>query len=177
MLFRAALIAGICIFALSLSAQDNNGTANPQQCPAGTACSNFHADGYPTLATRPEGARPTNRKWEIEDFKPVDSSISCAVVKYDLDELMPILHLLCPGPQVFAPLRVHLTLTWKAPSEVPESMQNMLVDAASNSMVRFKSKPGESRVELTLHDAEETQSLKEWVKFTKVNVGLVVPPQ
>jgi len=173
MLFRTALAAGLCIFAFSLSAQDNKKTAtNPQQCPAGTACSNLHAGGYPTLATRPGAV-----KWQIEDFTPTDSSISCAVVKYDMDEFMPILHLLCPGPQVFAPLRVHLTLTWKTPDEVPESMQNMLVDAASNSTVRFKSRPGESRVELTLRDAEEKQSLKEWVKFTKVNVGLVAPPQ
>ncbi len=178
MSFRTVVVTCLFLLALSLSAQNNGTAAGQAQCAAGTSCSNFRGpEGYPTLATRPASAPPAGRRWEIEDFKPVDSSISCAVVKYDLDNLMPILHLLCPGPQIFAPLRVHLTLTWKDVSEVPESMKNMLVDATSNSTVKFKSRPGESRVELTLRDPDDTQSLKEWVKFTKVNVGLVVPPQ
>ena len=172
MLFRIAIIAYVCAFTLSLHAQNNGTAADGSQCPAGAACSNFHtADRYPSLVTR-----PPNGNWQIEDFKPIDAAITCSVVKYEMDELMPVLHLLCPGPQVFAPLRVHLTLTWKSPGEVPQGMQYMLVDRASNSTVKFKSKPGESRVELTLHDANDTKSLKEWVKFTKINVGLVVPP-
>lgn len=172
MLFRTAVIACLCAFTLSLAAQNNGATAGQEQCPAGTVCSNFHTpDSYPTLVTRPE-----KNRWQI-DFKPTDASISCAVVKYDPAQLMPVLHLLCPGPDVFAPLRVHLTLTWKDVSEVPDSMRNILVDAASNSLVRFQSKPGESRVELNLHHAEETQSFKEWVNFTKINVGLVPSTQ
>lgn len=170
--FRIAIFTCVCAFTLSLHAQSGGSVTDQSQCPAGAACSNFHApERYPALATRPQDGN-----WQIENFTPIDAAITCSVVKYEVDELMPILHLLCPGPQVFAPLRVHLTLTWKTPSEVPEAMQNMLVDQASNSTVKFKSRPGESKVELTLRDADDAQSLKEWVKFTKINVGLVVPP-
>ena len=172
MLFRTAIVT--CVFALVLSSNAQNpGNATSQtRCPPGAVCTNFNpADGYPTLSRR-----PANGTWQIEDFKPIDGSITCSVVKYEMDDLMPVLHLLCPGPQVFAPLRVHLTLTWKSTTEVPEALKSMLVDRSSNSLVKFKSRPGESKVELTLHDAADTQSLKEWVNFTKVKVGLVVPP-
>lgn len=115
-----------------------------------------------------------NGKWEVEEFKPTDASVTCSVVQYDTSQPKPILHLLCPGPQIFAPLRVHLALTWKEVAEVPSAMRNMLVDL--NSLVKFKSKPGNSKAELTLHNPQDTESLKEWVSFTRINVGLVLNP-
>lgn len=174
MLFRTAIISSLFVFSLFLDAQSNGpALKSPQPCPPVATCSTFPASGNtPVLRTR-TGASTAAGKWQVEDFKPSDASISCAVVKYEWDDVMPILHLLCPGPQVFAPLRVHLTLTWKNEAEVPETIKTMRVESDRNSVVQFKSQPGESRVELTLYDVEETQSLKEWVKFTKVKVGLV----
>jgi hypothetical protein len=174
MLVRTVVIASLFVFSLFLSAQNNNGPAltPSQQCPVGATCSTIPANA-PVLRTRNESTRNETSAWKVEDFKPSDASISCSVVKYEWDDVMPVLHLLCPGPQVFAPLRVHLTLTWKNESEVPDTIKTMRVDSDRNSMVQFKSQPGESRVELTLNDPDQTQSLKEWVKFTKVKVGLV----
>ena len=77
---------------------------------------------------------------------------------------LPILHLLCPGPQIFAPLRVHLTLSFADAKEIPKDMHNMLVDF--NRAVRFKSKAGDSQAELTLHAKQDTQSETKWAKFT-----------
>ncbi|HEX7289268.1 MAG TPA: hypothetical protein VF532_23995 [Candidatus Angelobacter sp.] len=169
MLYRTAVAASLFVFSLFLNAQNNNGPAltPSQQCPPGATCSTFPANA-PVLHTRGE-----SNTWKVEDFKPSDAAISCSVVKYEWDDVMPVLHLLCPGPQVFAPLRVHLTLTWKNENEVPDTIKTMRVDSDRNSMVQFKSQPGESRVELTLNDPDQTQSLKEWIKFTKVKVGLV----
>jgi len=171
MLFRTAILASLIAFSILASAQNNSPTLQARPCPAGANCSPAVASNSPdtpTLRTRNDASR-----WQIEDFKPTDASITCSVVKYEWNDVMPIVHLLCPGPQVFAPLRVHLTLTWKNESEVPEAIKTMRVETDRNSVVQFKSQPGESRVELTLCDAEETQTLKEWVKFTKVKVGLV----
>jgi hypothetical protein len=112
-------------------------------------------------------------KWEVQDFKATDDSVSCAVVKYDSTLALPTLHLLCPGPDIFAPLRVHLALTWKDSREIPSVMKNMLVDMSKS--VKFKSKPGESRAELTFHDSRKTESTTRWISFTSVNVGLVLP--
>jgi len=66
-----------------------------------------------------------------------------------------------------------LTLTFADIKEIPKDMHNMLVDF--NRAVRFKSKSGESQAELTLHAKEDTQTQTKWVKFTKVNVGIVLP--
>jgi len=99
--------------------------------------------------------------------------VSCAVVKYDSTLALPTLHLLCPGPEIFAPLRVHLALTWKNVSEIPLVMKSMLVDMSRS--VKFKSKPGDSRAELTLQNSQRTQSMKQWISFSDVNVGLVLP--
>jgi hypothetical protein len=169
MLFRTAILAGLIPFSVFINAQNNGPTLKVPSCPAGANCSSsITTNDAPVLHTRNDATR-----WQVEDFKPSDASITCSVVKYEWNDVMPIVHLLCPGPQVFAPLHVHLTLTWTDESEVPEAIKTMRVETDRNSAVQFKSQPGESRVELTLCDAEETQTLKEWVKFTKVKVGLV----
>lgn len=150
--------------------QYNTGAAQPS-CPAAgcTSNSNNSAGGssLPSVSV--------NGKWEVQDFKASDSSVSCAVIKFDSALAMPILHLLCPGPEVFAPLRVHLMLTWKNAFEIPNDVRRMLVDTSRS--VKFKSKPGDSQAELTFHDPQATNSKKEWITFTEVNVGLVLPPK
>ncbi|HYX54076.1 MAG TPA: hypothetical protein VE783_11545 [Candidatus Limnocylindrales bacterium] len=115
-------------------------------------------------------SKPTNGKWEVEDYKrSKDASISCAIVKYQADN-KPQVHLLCPGPEIYAPLRVYLALTWNEAKDVPSSLKNLQVD--TNAAVRFKSRPGNPMAELTLRDAARSQ--KEWVSFNKINVSLVL---
>ncbi len=167
MLHRTLSIASLLVLFSTAHAQVK---AAPIQEPCNSGnCTNFTSpDRGPAFSPQ-----PSNGKWDSLDFKPVDASVSCSVVKYDLSAVKPVLHLLCPGPQIYAPLRVHLALSWAEPDQIPLNMKNMLVDA--NSPARFKSTPGDARAELTLHAAQQTQSQKEWVKFTKVNVSLVLP--
>lgn len=116
---------------------------------------------------------PVNSKWQVEDFKETNASVSCAVVKYDHEATRPTVHLLCPGPNIFAPLRVHLALTWKSVSQIPSVMKNMLVDVSR--AVKFKSKPGDTRAEITFYTPQMTGTRTKWVRFTEVSVGLVLP--
>jgi hypothetical protein len=157
----------ICLLAFPLSAQKVTSGSNVPKCPSGN-CTDHSTAPAPMFPSH-----PVPGKWEVEDFKSTNSSISCAVMKYDVTSSLPILHLLCPGPQIFAPLRVHLTLSFADVKEIPKDMHDMLVDF--NRAVRFKSKSGESQAELTLHAKADTQTEKMWVKFTKVNVGIVLP--
>jgi hypothetical protein len=161
------LFVFICLLAFPLSAQQLNSGDNGQKCPGGN-CTNY---GVANAATFP--SHPVPGKWQVEDFKSTDSSVTCSIMKYDSTTNLPILHLLCPGPEIFAPLRVHLTLSFASVKEIPRDMHDMLVDF--NRAVRFKSKSGDSQAELTLHAKEDTQTQTKWVKFTKVNVGIVVP--
>lgn len=172
MFSRALTLFAVLLLALPGVGQVSGNKIASQNNQAVCESGNCKADkGLAAAASLP--SVPTRGKWEVEDFKPSDDSVSCAVVKYDSTPVLPTLHLLCPGPEIFAPLRVHLALTWKNVSEIPLVMKSMLVDLSRS--VKFKSKPGDSRAELTLHNAQSTQSTKQWISFTDVNVGLVLP--
>ncbi len=161
------LFVVICLLGLPLSAQNLTPGNDVPRC-ATNNCTDHSATPASTFPSHPAPG-----KWEVQDFKSTNASVSCAIMKYDVTTSLPILHLLCPGPQIFAPLRVHLTLSFADAKEIPKDMHNMLVDF--NRAVRFKSKAGDSQAELTLHAKQDTQSETKWVKFTKVNVGIVLP--
>lgn len=166
----ALLFSVLPALAQNINPQGNNQSAQAS-CPSGNCINENNFAAAPSLPSV-----PVKGKWEVEDFKNSDASVSCSVVKYDSTLARPILHLICPGPDVFAPLRVHLSLSWKQVSEIPAIMRSMLVDVSRS--VKFKSKLGESRAELTLQDPQATaRATKEWITFTDVNVGLVVPPK
>lgn len=169
MFSKVCLLALICS-ALPCRAQRIENSATPASCLFGSCITGDTLSAAPSLPSV-----PVRGKWQVEDFKKSDASVSCAVVKYDSTHSRPILHLLCPGPDIFAPIRVHLTLTWRDVREIPSVMKNMLVDMSRS--VRFKSKPGDSKAELTFQDADATRKVKEWISFSEVNVGLVLPPK
>jgi hypothetical protein len=172
-MFRAVAILSLLFSTLPSVAQFSNQRSNQvTQAPCGPgACGTGK-----TLASAPSlPSNPVTGKWQTEDFKPSDASVSCAVVKYDSTVSRPVLHLLCPGPDVFAPLRVHLSLTWKNENEMPPIMRSMPIEISRS--VNFKSRPGISRVELRFQDPQARRLIKEWVTFTEVNVGLVLPPK
>jgi hypothetical protein len=163
------VLSSLPTFAQGSERVANSGSSN---CP-GASCRNT---GNVAAATAPTSlpSRPVPGKWEVEDFKASDASVTCSVVKYDSTVPLPTLHLLCPGRQVFAPLRVHLSLSWKDIAQIPAAMHGMLVDI--NSVVKFKStKAGNPTAELTLQDPNAARSSRQWITFTQVNVGLVLP--
>lgn len=172
-MFRAVAILSLLFSTVptlaQFSKQQNNEAADQQPCGTGDCGTGNTLASAPSLPSN----NPIRGKWQTEDFTPTDASVSCAVVKYDSTVSRPVLHLLCPGPDVFAPLRVHLTLTWKNENEMPPIMRSMPVDISRS--VNFKSRPGFSKVELRFQDPQARRSIKEWVTFTEVNVGLVVP--
>lgn len=170
MLARMLSVA-LLVVSPSLFAQNNQPSSQASQprCVSSPCASPAATSSAPILPSV-----PVRGKWEVEDFKTTDASVSCSVVKYDSTVTRPILHLLCPGRDIFAPLRVHLTLTWKDAKQIPAAMRSMLVDI--DKAVKFKSsKAGDSKAEITLQDPQAARSVKEWVTFTQVNVGLVLP--
>jgi hypothetical protein len=170
MLHRTVCLASLFIVtALFARAQVKN-TQNSESCK-GRKCAKFAAsDRGPDF--------PANSSLSNVDplsYKQGDGPVSCAVVKYDVSGQSPVLHLLCPEPQVYAPLRVHLALSWTEPGEIPQIIKNMAVDP--NSLALFRSVPGNTRAELWMHSVQDAQSRKEWVKFTTCKVSLVLPPE
>src|SRR5689334_4054735 len=168
MSYRIFSLAAVFALVVSLHAQVQPPPS--QQCSGGNCRTFVPADRgtvFPSV--------PSKGKWETLDFKPGDASVSCGVVKYEIADSKPTLHLLCPAAEIYAPLRVHLALSWADIKDVPEALKGMLVDTAS--AVKFKSTPGDARAELALHRSQESLLHREWIHFTKVNVALVLPPQ
>jgi hypothetical protein len=169
---RLSSIFFILFSSASLLAQNNPTSSDVNSQPGCTSAECKTQDQVASAGSLP--SIPSKGKWQVEDFKTTDASISCSVAKYDSTASRPILHLICPERDVFAPLRVHLTLSWKDVAQIPLSMRSMLVD--TSRVVRFKStRAGESRAELTLQAPNASRSIREWIKFTDVNVGLVLP--
>lgn len=169
MSYRIVSIASLSLFLLV--SVTTHAQAVPNQRCAGGPCSNLvPPDRGPVLPVV-----PSNGKWETLDFKPGTGSVSCGVVKYEVTDLKPTVHLLCPGPQIYAPIRVHLALTWQSLEEVPPVLRTMYVELTNP--VKFKSIPGkDASAELTLDNGQKTHAQKEWIHFTKVMVALVLPP-
>jgi hypothetical protein len=120
----------------------------------------------------PSATYPDNRQETLDYNAGKDAAIPCAVAGYVSDG-KPQVHLLCPGPQIFAPLHVLLVLSWLDAKDVPASMKSSQLDM--KAAVRFKSKPGKSMAELTLRDGD-ARPQKEWISFNKVSVSLVMEP-
>lgn len=172
MFLRTLSITTLLFLSLPLMGQTGGTKINNQ--PAQPQChSSSCSRGENLAAANSLPSIPVKSKWQVEDFKESNASVSCAAVKYDPAVSKPTLHLLCPGPDIFAPLRVHLALTWKDVREIPSVMKHMLVDMSRT--VKFKSKPGDSKAKITLYSPQQTRSVTEWVKFTDVTVGLVLP--
>jgi len=169
---RILSIFFVLLASASLIAQNNSNSSGPKSQSGCTSAECKTQDQLASAGSLP--SVPSKGKWEIEDFRTTDASISCSVAKYDSAAARPVLHLICPERDVFAPLRVHLTLSWKDAAQIPQTMRSMLVD--TNRVVRFKSRGvGESSAELTLEDPDASRSIKQWIRFTDVNVGLVLP--
>jgi hypothetical protein len=169
---RISSIFFVLLSSASLIAQTN---PNSRHAKSQSGCNSAECKTQEQLAsTGSLPSIPSKGKWQVEDFRTTDASVSCSVAKYDSTAARPILHLICPERDVFAPLRVHLTLSWKDVAQIPLSMRSMLVD--TNRAVRFKSRGiGDSSAEITLQDPNAPRSIKQWIKFTDVNVGLVLP--
>lgn len=172
MCVRISSIFFVLLSSASLIAQTNPNASDPSSQPGCTSAECKTQGQLASAASLP--SIPSKGKWQVEDFRTTDASISCSVAKYDSAAARPVLHLICPERQVFAPLRVHLTLSWKDVAQIPLSMRSMLVD--TNRAVRFKSHGiGDSSAELTLQAPNASRPVKQWIKFTDVNVGLVLP--
>jgi hypothetical protein len=169
---RISSVFFLVLSSASLMAQNNPSTSGPKSQSGCTSAECTTQDQLASAGSLP--SIPSKGKWEVQDFKTTDASISCSVAIYDFTPARPVLHLICPERNVFAPLRVHLTLSWKDVAQVPQIMRSMLLD--TNRAVRFKSRGvGDSSAELTLQAPNASHPIKQWVKFTDVNVGLVLP--
>ena len=122
-----------------------------------------------TCAAQSGSAPAPHDPWaSVPDYRSVANPLSCSVVKLDKDNNMPVLHLICPARQIFAPLRVYMQLSWNELKEMPQQFD----DGPLPQIVKLRS--NHSEVDVQMNVDENGTRRQRWVAFTNlVGLGLV----
>lgn len=101
--------------------------------------------------------------------------LNCAVVRWNKGPEKPVLTLICPPEEVFAPLRVVFGLSWSQPTDIPPQVGN--VTLSPGDLVRFRLDSKDAHVLVPVRRAVDRQTERGWLRFTAVvQVGLVTEP-
>jgi hypothetical protein len=94
------------------------------------------------------------------------SDIKCSVLEWNTGLPKPILTLVCPPEEVFAPLRVYFKLSWATPEDVPSDY--LAIVATPRGQMKFHWTRDELHVLLPIkREGREKRQVK-WVVFTEV---------
>jgi hypothetical protein len=104
---------------------------------------------------------------EALTITPVDMpDVDCVVQRWKGDGAKPVLTLLCPPAQVFAPLRVLIKLSWMKPEDAPVNPIDIL--ALPGAATKIRTCKAAAFVWLQVRKKEGGQSRSVWVSFTGV---------
>ncbi len=102
---------------------------------------------------------------------PNEAEIKCAIVEWNPDASTPKLTLVCPPSEVFAPLRVYLSLSWEKPEQVPRDYRKII--ASPKTPTKMRSSRKGVFVWLKVQRNHEDEPPVRWVSFNYlVGIGL-----
>jgi hypothetical protein len=104
---------------------------------------------------------------------PTDKpDVTCSVVEWDGASSKPALTVLCPPPEVFAPLHVYLKLSWLKPEEVPAHAGT--IHAPAKTLTKLRTNKSAVWVWLAVEEKHDAPVRGKWVAFTGlVDVALL----
>lgn len=98
--------------------------------------------------------------------KPVDlPDVDCTVVHWS-DAPQPVLTLLCPPQEIFAPLRIVLKLSWLKPEDAP--VKPSAISATPGTLTKLHTSKTVATVWLTVKEDGKDQPQARWVSFSGV---------
>ncbi len=106
----------------------------------------------------------SGRKGHSGADAPVE--VKCAVVAWNVAPPKPVLTLVCPPEEVFAPLRVYFKLSWAASGEIPSNYLNIL--AVPKALAKLHWTRTELHVWLPIKGEGGGKIETKWVIFTEV---------
>lgn len=106
----------------------------------------------------------SGRKGHSSADAPVE--VKCAVVAWNVAPPKPVLTLVCPPEEVFAPLRVYFKLSWAASGDIPSNYLNIL--AAPKALTKLHWTRTELHVWLPIKGEGGGKVETKWVIFTEV---------
>ena len=117
-------------------------------------------------------ASAQNLQKELATPVPVERApINCAVLSWEYTPSRPLLTLVCPPEDVFAPLRVYLKLSHSAPKGKARDYQKIAVQPGE--LTKMRSAETEALIWLKVQEDGKAKPTAQWMPFDEiVKVGL-----
>jgi hypothetical protein len=112
-------------------------------------------------------------------FKPGNSikssEIKCSIVEWADNPPKPELTVVCPPPEIFAPLRVFLKFSWVDAKDVPKDAAKVVAKPRAETKIQL----GKANIKVFLKFAKDADdSAKEkWVAFNALQAFAIVPSE
>jgi hypothetical protein len=112
-------------------------------------------------------------------FKPGNtlksSEIKCSIVEWVDSSPKPELTVVCPPPEIFAPLRVFLKFSWVDSKDVPKDVARVVAKPRAETKIQL----GNANIKVFLKiskDADDSGKEK-WVAFNALQAFAIVPTE
>ncbi len=112
-------------------------------------------------------------------FKPGNavrsSDIKCSIVEWVDTPPKPELTVVCPPPEIFAPLRVFLKFSWVDSKDVPKDVAKVVAKPRAETKIQL----GKANIKVFLKmskDADDSGKEK-WVAFNALQAFAIVPSE
>ena len=115
--------------------------------------------GQDNLLPPPRGEALTLTPTDMPD-------VSCSVVQWKGDPVIPTLAVICPPQNVFAPLHVYLKLSWLKSEDVPLSARG--IAAAEKTLIKIRTNKSIAWVWLEVRERQGATPHRTWVAFNGV---------
>jgi hypothetical protein len=108
---------------------------------------------------------PMNSR-EVSKQSREQEVLVCAIEDWRHDGRKPILTLVCPPDEIFAPLRVLITLSWAEPRDIPRNLND--IEIRPRLPVKLTSTGRGLGVRLPIFPAGEKRPHEDWLWFTEI---------
>ncbi|HMD86023.1 MAG TPA: hypothetical protein VKO18_15120 [Terriglobia bacterium] len=115
----------------------------------------------------------------LNPFKPGNtiksSEIKCSIVEWVDSPPKPELTVVCPPPEIFAPLRVFLKFSWVDSKDVPKDAAKVVAKPRAETKIQL----GKANIKVFLKiskDADDSAKEK-WVAFNALQAFAIVPSE
>jgi len=120
-----------------------------------------------------EGESLPARTGEPLTVKPVDlPDVECTVVQWS-ETPKPVLTLLCPPKEVFAPLRIVIKLSWLKPEDAP--VKPAAISVVPGTLTKLHTNKTVATVWLSIKEEGKDQAQAKWVSFNGVADVALLP--
>jgi hypothetical protein len=101
------------------------------------------------------------------------SEIRCSIIEWENNAPKPLLTVVCPPPQVFAPLRVFLKFSWLDTKDVPKEAAKVVAEPRTETKIMLGK--GDIKVFLKISKGGDDTGKEKWMAFNALQGFTIIP--